>query len=230
MSSVTCCSRWCSTRSSVGAGTCSAFDEHRARPWPTKLLRRHPHVFADGEIEGVVEGDGQRDEVKRSGRRSRPRSAPARQQHGALDDVPLALPALPRAQKLQKRAARVGFDWPDDARGCCAKLDEELQELRTRCRRRSAAVEEELGDLMFTLVNLSRHLKVDAESALRGRAASSSGAFAPWSALPQRRASRWRISTRQSAGGAGRRRQDDAGHCRENKGGARRLCQSACRM
>jgi ATP diphosphatase len=134
----------------------------------TKLLRRHPHVFADGDIEGVVEGNLDSDTVKRQWEAIKADERAARAQHGALDDVPLALPALPRAQKLQKRAAGVGFDW-SDSRGVLDKLDEELGELRDAIAARDAAAcEDELGDLLFTVVNLARHLKVDAETALRG--------------------------------------------------------------
>lgn len=132
-----------------------------------KLLRRHPHVFADGEIEGVVADRTDALAVKEQWEKIKSRERGQREQHGALDDVPLALPALPRAQKLQKRAARVGFDW-QDAQGVFAKLDEELEELRDAVNiGDTMAVEEELGDLLFTTVNLSRHLRVDAESALR---------------------------------------------------------------
>ena len=90
-----------------------------------------------------------------------------RAQHGALDDVPVALPALPRAQKVQKRAARVGFDWAD-ADAVMEKLDEELGELRAAlASREAAAIEEEIGDLLFTAVNLARHHRLDAERTLR---------------------------------------------------------------
>jgi ATP diphosphatase len=132
-----------------------------------KLLRRHPHVFADGEIEAVVTGNVSSERVKQQWEAIKSDERSARDQHGALDDVPIALPALPRAQKLQKRAARVGFDWPD-AVAVMRKVDEETQELQDAIAADDPrAIEEELGDLMFTLVNLSRHLKVDAESALR---------------------------------------------------------------
>jgi MazG family protein len=84
-----------------------------------------------------------------------------------LCDVPKALPALLRAAKLGRRAARVGFDWPD-AKGVRAKVAEELTELDSATGSRSrAAIAEEIGDLLFTVVNLGRHLDVDAEDALR---------------------------------------------------------------
>lgn len=149
-----------------------------------KLLRRHPHVFAAGQIEGVVEdspayapssanreaGDVKSAAVKKQWEEIKAQERASRSQLGALDDVPVALPALPRAQKLQKRAARVGFDWADvDA--VLSKVDEELGELRAAIKtgqiEGKSGIEDELGDLLFTVVNLSRHLKLDAETALR---------------------------------------------------------------
>lgn len=132
-----------------------------------KLVRRHPHVFAGGEIEGIVDGSLAVEAVKESWEAIKQDERSARQQHGLLADVPLALPALPRAQKLQKRAARVGFDW-FDAGAVFAKVDEELAELREAVAGgKTAAMEEEVGDLLFTCVNLARHLGLDAEAALR---------------------------------------------------------------
>ena len=132
-----------------------------------KLVRRHPHVFAGGDIEGVVEGDTSVEEVNANWEAIKARERGAREQHGILDDVPVALPALPRAQKLQKRAAGVGFDWPDTA-PVVAKLEEELEELRQALEVDDpCAIREEVGDLLFTCVNLSRHLKLDAEATLR---------------------------------------------------------------
>jgi ATP diphosphatase len=132
-----------------------------------KLLRRHPHVFANGEIEGRVKACGDSASVQQQWEEIKAGERAERAQHGALDDVPLALPALPRAQKLQKRAARVGFDW-DNTQAVLLKLEEELQELREALADGyPAAVEEELGDLLFTAVNLSRHLNLDAETTLR---------------------------------------------------------------
>jgi ATP diphosphatase len=136
-----------------------------------KLVRRHPHVFAGGDIEGRVDADIDAEGVKVQWEAIKQAERRERAQHGVLDDVPVALPALPRAQKLQKRAATVGFDWPDSA-GVLEKLAEEQRELEAAIAEGDgAAVEEELGDLLFTCVNLSRHLRCDAESALR-RAAS----------------------------------------------------------
>ena len=133
-----------------------------------KLVRRHPHVFADGAVEGVVRGDLDEQQVRAQWEAIKAEERVARDQSRALADVPVALPALPRAQKLQKRAARVGFDW-DGPAGVFAKLEEELAELREAVAAgEGAAITEELGDLMFTCVNLARHLHVDGEMALRG--------------------------------------------------------------
>jgi MazG family protein len=87
--------------------------------------------------------------------------------YSELDEIPLNLPALARAAKLQKRAARVGFDWPS-AEGAEQKLDEELAELRVARRTENReAIQEEFGDLIFTIVNFARHLGCDPEKALR---------------------------------------------------------------
>lgn len=132
-----------------------------------KLLRRHPHVFADAPIEGVSGGRGAAAQVQERWETIKAAERADRDQHGVLDDVPLALAALPRAQKLQRRAARVGFDWPD-AHSVQGKVDEELAELREALVRDDPeAIAEEFGDLLFTLVNLGRHLKLDSETALR---------------------------------------------------------------
>jgi len=116
-----------------------------------KLERRHPHLFG-----GAAETPGW-EAIKASERELRP-------DESALAGVAQALPALERAQKLQRRAARTGFDWPDAA-GPRAKIDEELAELDAETD--PAAREEELGDLLFALVNLARHLNIGAEEALR---------------------------------------------------------------
>jgi ATP diphosphatase len=118
-----------------------------------KMERRHPHLFGDAEHGGHHLWE----EIKASERQE---SADA----SALAGVALALPALERAQKLQRRAARTGFDWPD-ASGARAKIDEELAELEAESEQ--GAREEELGDLLFAVVNLARFLNIDAEEALR---------------------------------------------------------------
>lgn len=132
-----------------------------------KLLRRHPHVFADGRIEGVVNDPASVEEVNATWESIKQQERRSRELHSVLADVPVALPALPRAQKLQKRASRVGFDWADAA-GALEKLEEEIAELREAIASSDReGIAEEMGDLLFSCVNLSRHLKVDAETALR---------------------------------------------------------------
>lgn len=118
-----------------------------------KMERRHPHIFADADHGG----DRAWEEIK-AGERA------AKASSGALDGVALGLPALLRAEKLQKRAARVGFDWPD-ASGPRLKIEEELAEVAAAGTQRERA--EEVGDLLFAAVNWARHLDIDAEAALR---------------------------------------------------------------
>src|SRR5690606_25924257 len=126
-----------------------------------KLVRRHPHVFGTPEERARGAEPGAWERIKAQERRGKEDPGA-----GALDGVALALPALRRAEKLAARAARVGFDWPD-ADGPRAKLDEELAELaRARAAGDASQVTEELGDLLFTVANLARHLEVDAEEAL----------------------------------------------------------------
>jgi ATP diphosphatase len=131
-----------------------------------KLVRRHPHVFAGGEIEGVAGDETSIAAVKQSWEAIKKEERAARAQIRVLDDIPLALPALSRAQKVQKRAANVGFDWPDSS-GVIDKITEELAELREAGDESQERQEEELGDLIFACVNLARHHGLDAESALR---------------------------------------------------------------
>ena len=137
-----------------------------------KLLRRHPHVFPDGDLYGSPELPllheaqiKQRWEEIKAEERAEKSAAP--EQLSLLDDVPSALPALSRAAKLQKRTAQVGFDWPD-ALPVVDKVREELDEvLEAMSEDDPEAVAEEIGDLLFVVVNLARHLKVDPENALR---------------------------------------------------------------
>jgi MazG family protein len=125
-----------------------------------KLTRRHPHVFGDAVVSGAAEQTDAWERMKHEERA-------ARGAEGALAEVPLALPALTRARKLGDRAARTGFDWPD-ADGPRAKVGEELAELDAAIASHDPAHREaELGDLLFSVVNLSRHLGVDPEAALR---------------------------------------------------------------
>jgi len=127
-----------------------------------KLVRRHPHVFSDQSE--VVTSEA---EVKENWERFKQSEREQKKQGAILDDVPRALPALSRAQKLQKRAARVGFDWLD-SEGVWAKIDEEVSELREAIvSQNENHIEAELGDVLIAVVNLARHLGVDAESATR---------------------------------------------------------------
>lgn len=147
-----------------------------------KLVRRHPHVFGDGAAESSALNSDQVvhrwEDIKRAERKH------AGKPDSVLHDIPKALPALLRAYQTQVRAARVGFDWPDSPQGLAAvldKVDEELGELRQAISDGSgtpettaspaveptAAIAAELGDLLFSLVNVARHLKVNPEESLR---------------------------------------------------------------
>jgi ATP diphosphatase len=128
-----------------------------------KLIRRHPHVFGSAEERAKGPQRGAWEAIKAAERAAEARDMPA----SVLDGIAQALPALKRAQKLGKRAATVGFDWPD-TQGVRAKIAEELAELSAaECSGRRNHIEEEVGDLLFSVVNLARHLKVDPEHALR---------------------------------------------------------------
>lgn len=135
-----------------------------------KMIRRHPHVFGDASREEFLTKDlWQRIKAEEKAERGTGGQA------SRLDDVPLALPALTRAVKLQKRAAEVGFDWPD-LMPVLAKAEEEIAELRAAIaesetklgKDRAKRVVEEFGDLLFVMANIARHLKLDPEAALRG--------------------------------------------------------------
>ena len=134
-----------------------------------KLVRRHPHVFGGKSVAGEAELLKNWEELK-----ARERAEAGGGEVGTLDDVPRGLPALIRAAKLGKRAGRVGFDWPDAA-GVREKVAEELREVDEAVAAAgggagagsSPEVVEEMGDLLFAVANWSRHLKVDAEDALR---------------------------------------------------------------
>jgi nucleoside triphosphate diphosphatase len=137
-----------------------------------KLRRRHPHVFGGARVADVAEQSRIWEDIKREERA-------AKRPGGALADVPAGLPGLSRAAKLGKRAAAVGFDWPDLA-GVRAKLDEEVAELdaaladgKTQSIAQGGAgataeVAAEIGDLLFTIANLCRHVGVDPEDCVRG--------------------------------------------------------------
>jgi ATP diphosphatase len=137
-----------------------------------KLIRRHPHVFVDGDLYGApdtarLEEAAVKLRWEELKAEERAEKAGAPEQLSLLDDVPNALPALSRAVKLQKRAAQVGFDWPE-ALPVVDKVREELDEvLEAMSENDPRAIAEEVGDLLFVVTNLARHLKVDPESALR---------------------------------------------------------------
>jgi len=124
----------------------------------TKMIRRHPHVFGDAESKTSAEDQKAYWEALKAEERK------AKSLTGVLDDVPSALPALVRAEKLQKRASSVGFDW-NNAEHVLDKIAEEAREVLEAGTQ--AEREEELGDLLFVVANLARHLKVDPEAALR---------------------------------------------------------------
>ena len=132
-----------------------------------KMIRRHPHVFGNADRNAfLTDGTWQRIKAEEKAERGEARGG------SRLDDVPLALPALTRAVKLQKRAAAVGFDWPSLA-PVLAKAEEEIGELKAAIadgeggQSHTARVAEEFGDLLFVMANIARHLKVDPEAALR---------------------------------------------------------------
>jgi MazG family protein len=127
-----------------------------------KLVRRHPHLFDEAFKKSGQEKPHWED-IKKAERKEAGERRP-----GALDGVPKNLPALLRAYRMGEKAHRIGFDWPD-TRGVLAKIREEIDELETAISDGDAGeAEKELGDLLYALVNLSRHLKVDPEAALRG--------------------------------------------------------------
>lgn len=125
-----------------------------------KLVRRHPHIFADGPARTPDEIKAIWDEIKAEERASKASA-------GLIDDVPVALPALVRAEKLQRRMAKVGFDWPEVG-AVADKIDEEASEFAAAARAGDTErMSAEFGDLMFTLVNAARHAGIDADAALR---------------------------------------------------------------
>ncbi len=127
----------------------------------TKLIRRHPHVFGDAVATNADAVLRNWEQIKVEEKKSKPIST------SLLDDIPRSMPATLEASKLGSRAAKVGFDWPN-AEGLFDKLAEETAELHAEIARADTdKIEAEFGDLLFTTMNLARHLNVDAESALR---------------------------------------------------------------
>ncbi|WP_027170024.1 nucleoside triphosphate pyrophosphohydrolase [Mesorhizobium sp. WSM3224] len=140
----------------------------------TKMIRRHPHVFGDEKARSAGMAKGMWEKIK-AGEKAEKRDAriargldPEDHGKGYLDSVPVALPALTRALKLQEKAARVGFDW-SEAAPILDKIEEEIGELREALATGDAApIKDEFGDMLFAFVNLGRHLKLDSEAALSG--------------------------------------------------------------
>jgi nucleoside triphosphate diphosphatase len=136
-----------------------------------KLIRRHPHVFGDAKADGPAAVKEHWDTIKaeeKAARKTR-RASIGETDGGLLADVPVALPALTRAVKLQRRAGTVGFDW-NDPRAVVAKIREELSELEIELVAETAdkgRLEDELGDILFAVANLGRHMSIDPEGALR---------------------------------------------------------------
>jgi ATP diphosphatase len=131
-----------------------------------KMVRRHPHVFGPDEMDSATAQTRAWEAHKAAERQAK--AAASGRRASVLDGVASGLPALTRALKLQRRASRVGFDWPAALR-VVGKIEEEVAELKTEIEDEAAPerVADELGDLLFALVNLARHLEVDPESALR---------------------------------------------------------------
>lgn len=131
-----------------------------------KMVKRHPHVFGSVEIADAAEQTHAWEKQKAEERAAEAAATGLRP--SALDGVIGGLPALSRAEKLQKRAARVGFDWPEAAQ-VLDKISEEVAEIRAALEGKAAkdSIAEEIGDLLFAVVNLARHLEIDSETALR---------------------------------------------------------------
>ncbi|MGI4855028.1 MAG: nucleoside triphosphate pyrophosphohydrolase [Janthinobacterium lividum] len=137
--------------------------EEVVRGLSAKLVRRHPHIFADAVAHTSSDVNETWERVKQTERAGKPAG-----ERGLLADVPRFVPALVEARKLGSKAAKVGFDWPD-VDGLFDKVQEEVAEVRAELTDDpdAARVEEEMGDLFFVLTNLSRHLQVDPEQALK---------------------------------------------------------------
>lgn len=146
-----------------------------------KLIRRHPHVFPGGNLRSIRDASKPITEtdIKGNWEAIKQKERAGKGKKGLLDDIPQALPALRRAEKLQKRTSKVGFDWPS-TEGVLEKLNEEVKELNsamnyqlsgtathTSTDENNGRVAEELGDVLFSCVNLARHLKLDSEQLLR---------------------------------------------------------------
>lgn len=157
-----------------------AFDDV-ANSIVAKLIRRHPHIFGDTSITDADDVKANWENIKASERAAKTTT----DDQSALAGITKALPALIRADKIQSRAARVGFDWPD-VEPVWGKLSEEIDEVREAVLSKDAsAIEDEVGDLLFTVVNLARHLRVDPEAALTRSSAKFEKRFRRVEALSQ---------------------------------------------
>ena len=124
-----------------------------------KLIRRHPHVFGNEEVENSEEVMVNWEEIKKTEDSHKDRES-------AIDGIPITLPAMQKAYKIQKKAAKTGFDW-ENADGAMLKLEEEIEEVREAVREGDLShIEEEIGDMIFAVINIARKLKVDPEEAL----------------------------------------------------------------
>jgi len=136
--------------------------EDVAQSIASKMIERHPHVFGETKFDSVADQKAHWELLKQQEREQKSTEVVS-----AVDGVALALPALTRAEKIQKRASRVGFDW-DELTPVLDKLDEELNELwQAAASKDAVAIEDELGDLLFSVTNVARHMKVDPEQALK---------------------------------------------------------------
>lgn len=136
----------------------------------TKMVRRHPHVFGQADAKTAADVLKNWENLKAAERKQKSDDASAPKRQGLLSHVPKNLPALLRSQRLQEKAARVGFDWPT-VDGVLDKIEEEIRELREALKQSETDNTEaklELGDVLFSIVNLARYLEADAEDCLRG--------------------------------------------------------------
>ena len=147
--------------------------EDVARGICEKMIRRHPHVFSDANLSSEAERSAAWERIK-----AQEKAARGERLESALDGINRGLPGLTRAVKLQRKAARVGFDWPELA-PVLAKIEEELEELKAEIREDAPRqrMQEELGDLLFACANLARHLDIDPEQAIRGTIGRFEGRF-----------------------------------------------------
>lgn len=151
--------------STIGAEKCDFTIDDVAAGVSQKLILRHPHVFGDEKLEKAQDVLDNWDKLKANERKASGKSEKVKE--SMLDDVPVHFPGLLEALKLTKKAAKVGFDWPD-REPVFEKIQEEIEELKKATDERdSGEISEEIGDLLFAVVNLARHLDVEPETALK---------------------------------------------------------------